>query len=75
MTSARQEDEREKQWCKAQLTAFIEAIDDTLPVIGKAMDLPIVDALEKRAVDILVEAIWPSLSHAHANHDVCPWSA
>ncbi len=44
-----------KAWAKSHLLEVIEKFDDRAPVIGAFLDLPVVDGLEKSAVDVAVE--------------------
>lgn len=51
-------DEQRKQWYKTQIDAIIEVIDDMIPVVGKLMDLPVVDKIEQKVIDTLVDVAW-----------------
>lgn len=51
-------DEEKKLWCEGRLSALLESVDDLIPVIGKFMDSPIVDAIEAKAIKLLVDWAW-----------------
>ncbi|WP_288403805.1 hypothetical protein [uncultured Deinococcus sp.] len=47
-----------KAYCVEQALIVLEAFDDRVPVLGKWMDLPLVDWLEKWATEQLIEWAW-----------------
>lgn len=49
---------QKKAWISRRLCAFVEALDDSIPFVGPFMDLPAMDALERRIVDEVVDAVW-----------------
>lgn len=65
---------KEKEEIKRCLYGIIEVLDDQIPMVGRAMDLPIVDSLEKRAVDAVVDVLWDAPCHVDLSEDALPWS-
>jgi hypothetical protein len=61
----------DKQWLKDQITKVIEMFDDQIPIVGKAMDLPIVDEIEKEIVNQVVDYMW---SANIKDNDTMYWS-
>jgi hypothetical protein len=47
-----------KEECKRQVYAVVEILDDLIPVVGKFMDIPFIDRVEKQIVDNTIDAIW-----------------
>jgi hypothetical protein len=50
--------EQQKQGYKHKIYAIVEMLDDMIPVVGKLMDIPVVDALEQKLVDALVDTVF-----------------
>ncbi len=46
-----------RAFCKQQLVRAVEAVDDKLPLVGLLADSEIVDALEKRLIEHIVERV------------------
>lgn len=46
-----------RAFCKRQLVRAVEAVDDKLPLVGLLADSEIVDALEKRLIEDIVERV------------------
>lgn len=61
-----------KEQIKKMLQFVIELVDEKLPIVGSVMDHPIVDEMEKEAVDIFVEACFYT---DDGFGDLFPWSA
>ena len=55
-------DEEKKLWCEGRLSAILESVDDLIPIIGKFMDTPLVDAIEAKGIKMLVEWAWENYS-------------
>lgn len=73
-------DEQRKQWYKNQLDAIVEVIDDMIPVVGKVMDLPVVDEIEQKIVDVVIDYVWDfNIDNMKEEYGdivyVAPWSA
>ena len=51
-------DDQMKKLVKESLEQMVEVLDNHIPIVGSLMDLPIIDALEKSAVDNIVDIAW-----------------
>jgi hypothetical protein len=67
--------DKEKEDLKIQVEALVEALDDMIPVVGKLMDLPFVNEIEKRIIENVVDYVWDAELVGLLNDDPCPWSA
>ena len=57
---------QKKAWISRRLLAFVETLDDTIPFVGPFMDLPEVDAIERRIVDEVVDSVWAAAKRCAA---------
>lgn len=55
-------EEEKKQWCVKRLTQLLETFDSFIPVVGMFLDNPLIDDLEKNAIEFLVEWGWDKFS-------------
>lgn len=54
-----EEDERvSKEWYKKNIYNILEVLDDNIPVVGRLMDLPIIDEIEQKIVDKIIDVVW-----------------
>jgi hypothetical protein len=76
MASKKDQKQKEREEEKAQVAKkvleVVEFIDDMLPIVGKVMDLEIVDEIEERIVEEIVSAV---LDGVENTEDPFPWSA
>lgn len=64
--------EREKAKVAKTVLHVVEFVDDMLPIVGKVMDLEVVDKLEERIVENIVDSVMDNLD---GSEDPLPWSA
>lgn len=64
--------EKQKQDVVNCLYAVVEMLDDQIPIVGKVLDLPIVNGIEHKVVEAFVDAVWDA--QFVDEEDILPWS-
>ena len=62
-----------KDCVKDSVKEFIEIIDDI--IIGEIMDIPIVNKLEEKLVEVVIDALWIQHEGTPIDNTFLPWSA
>jgi len=66
----------DKKACTELIVGLVEIVDDKLG--GPVMDLPVVDKIERKFIESVVDIIWElevDINNHVINHDPMPWSA
>lgn len=64
--------EKEKTQVAKTILIVVEFVDDLVPIVGKFMDLDVVDKIQERIVQDIVSNV---LDHVDNTEDPIPWSA
>ncbi len=51
-------DDEKRAWCAQAVLSVLETLDDRIPVLGEIADSQAVDALEREAVEEIVDSLW-----------------
>ena len=63
----------DKEKCKAIVLNVVELMDDK--IVGPVMDTPIVDAMERKIINTLVDWMWELKFDIDEKEDICIWSS
>ena len=50
-----------RAWVSERLVALVEFVDHMLPLVGKYLDLPVVDNFERYLINVLIERCYAEL--------------